>query len=246
MWPAEATVPDTSDSFNTIVPQLEDEPLLREVRVMLPRLKLPLATKRQRKAKQRCTCCEGGSELENTAEYVCSICGNTYTEKHQMIRHSRKHSQNKAINDVWFLPEKLSGNLKYHQKVNGVNKKFQCHLCDKAYTRAHYLKQHISSFHEGKKTMFKCYICNKSLMGHIKEHLRTHSGEKPFKCNQCGARFFQNSQLTSHMRIHTGERPYSCNICSSSFSSSTTLTLHMRTHTGEKPYICKLCHKVKF
>jgi len=76
--------------------------------------------------------------------------------------------------------------------------------------------------------------------------MRTHatdSEEKPFKCNQCGAKFNQRSQLTVHMRVHTGERPYSCKICSRSFSHSTALKLHLRMHTGEKPHVCKLCNK---
>ena len=113
--------------------------------------------------------------------------------------------------------------------------------------------------------MYKCDVCNKSFKGHIKvrkhvmvcykillytnmqDHMRTHatdSEDKPYKCNQCGAKFNQRSQLTVHMRVHTGERPYSCKICSRSFSHSTALKLHLRMHTGEKPHTCKLCNKV--
>nr|2ENC_A Chain A, Zinc finger protein 224 [Homo sapiens] len=33
------------------------------------------------------------------------------------------------------------------------------------------------------------------------------SGEKPFKCEECGKGFYTNSQCYSHQRSHSGEKP---------------------------------------
>lgn len=40
------------------------------------------------------------------------------------------------------------------------------------------------------------------------------------------------------MRSHNGERPYKCSSCDYTTPRSDHLILHIRTHTGEKPYIC--------
>ena len=61
---------------------------------------------------------------------------------------------------------------------NNVTKSNQCNQCDYASSRA----------------------------DHLKQHFKTHSGEKPNKCSQCDYASSQAGILRRHLKTHAGEK----------------------------------------
>ena len=88
-------------------------------------------------------------------------------------------------------------------------KQFICELCGNAYSRTTGLKQHMVS---------------------------VHSTQRDFPCTECGKAFTNKNRLANHLRIHTGAKPFKCKVCDYRSNRRDNVLLHCKkVHKVEKP-----------
>ncbi|OTF79531.1 hypothetical protein BLA29_004496 [Euroglyphus maynei] len=57
------------------------------------------------------------------------------------------------------------------------------------------------------------------------------------RCKFCGKVFGSDSALQIHIRSHTGERPFKCNVCGNRFTTKGNLKVHFQRHKAKYPHV---------
>ncbi|XP_049273366.1 zinc finger protein 79-like [Rhipicephalus sanguineus] len=129
-------------------------------------------------------------------QYTCDVCGRKYTQKNNLVIHSRTHTGERPF-ECSSCPATFSRSdiLKKQTLTHTGERPHECNL------------ERHKIVHSGVKK-FTCQFCSRKFSAKqaLTEHTRTHTGEKPYLCHLCPAEFAQWSTLKKHVVTHTEPR----------------------------------------
>ena len=182
---------------------------------------------------------------------TCMMCLKTFAR----AAFCRNHMEKEHLNNMFKCRWKVCSELEFSSYAD-VEKHYTlehppipdsctCHICGKFFKRqyhAQYLR-HVQLHTMTEKTV-KCEDCGATfyLEGELTIHRRKKHLKK-FMCDMCDYRTHNNVLLEKHMLTHTELRPVVCNICGLGLKDDVYLKRHMTVHSNERPHKCDFCGK---
>ena len=147
----------------------------------------------------------------------CHSCSIMFVSKKTLMDHNSRFHRKKMsfkCSKCDFRCKREVSLRAHRRKIHTSQKMHICTKCDYSSFRHQAMKQHYITHHQDENKL----DCS-----------------APFTCAACKKMFLYFSQYQNHLKRHTGERPYACKFCSFRSSYKKNVTLHeLRKHIKPK------------
>ncbi|XP_051924457.1 zinc finger protein 131 isoform X1 [Hippocampus zosterae] len=159
--------------------------------------------------------------------HVCSHCGKAYTREGALNQHltsfhfdAEEQAQNqkapKRVHVCEYCKKHFDhfGHFKEHLRKHTGEKPYECPDCHERFARNSTLKCHMAACQngagakKGRKKLYECQVCSSvfNSWDQFKDHLVSHTGDKPNHCTMCDLWFTDPQELKAHLKdVHSIE-----------------------------------------
>ncbi|KAM9350393.1 zinc finger protein 217 [Symphorus nematophorus] len=136
---------------------------------------------------------------------TCEECQRTFRTYHQLVLHSRVHKRERGGEES---PTSVEGKLSRAGSLEHAEEGSEEGFEEAALTEN--LGPGEDGFDRSKGRSKECSYCGKSFRSsyYLTVHLRTHTGEKPYKCAYCDYAAAQKTSLKYHLDRRHKDKPY--------------------------------------
>ena len=175
------------------------------------------------------------SHSDREPNFTCDHCGRQYKQKFDLMVHLKRiHESELQMCHFCGLEVKdiKSHEWRHEKRTRETFYQYPCHLCLRKFHSKNRLDNHLLIH----KKVFKCEDCGKEYRGprELSGHKRKHQ-QAINTCTICGKVFSSVSNFYQHILTHAGIRPYKCDICDEDFTQRSSLLRHRKNHPGPLP-----------
>lgn len=174
----------------------------------------------------------------------CTLCSAAFTTIRSLRRHQYTHCDNR---DKEFICEYCGKRfayaltLKNHRLSHSEERPHSCRICGTSFKRISHLRAHEQGVHNlndrCQPKNYTCGICQKGMVKKesLEAHMKEHTGELNYKCNDCHKKFATNTGLNIHISMARCEHYIkSCNVCQLEFKADEPICEHLKTKSMSK------------